>query len=186
MSNIDDLVRAYEDIVHLPWDPTLAGAQRIWFAVYEPSQERRLRLRIPAFEAATKSQGYSWALVDLTNTFAEWMSNHEYRDAYFEQPEDLELALPDYAHFVAERVRGTLTASKVDEKRIVAVLGLGSIFGLTYASELFREVAPLVHGRLLAFFPGRYEGSNYRLLDARDGWNYLAVPITAKDWGTKE
>ena len=27
-------------------------------------------------------------------------------------------------------------------------------------------------------FPGHVDGSNYRLLDARDGWNYLAVPIT--------
>ncbi len=185
MSDIDDLVRAYEDIVHLPWDPTLAGAQKIWFAVYEPAQERRLRFRIPAFEAATKSQGYSWALVDLTDTFAEWMSNHEYRDAYFEQPEDLELALPDYAHFVAARVRETLTASTVNEKTVVAVLGLGSMFGLTFASELIREVAPHVRGRLLGFFPGRYDQSNYRLFDARDGSDYRAVPIIAREWGSK-
>ena len=37
----------------------------------------------------------------------------------------------------------------------------------------------LVAGRLLIFFPGSYENNNYRLLDAYDGWNYLAVPITA-------
>ena len=29
------------------------------------------------------------------------------------------------------------------------------------------------------FFPGSYEDNNYRLLDGYDGWNYLAVPITA-------
>ena len=34
-------------------------------------------------------------------------------------------------------------------------------------------------GRLLVFFPGSYENNNYRLLDGYDGWNYLAVPITA-------
>jgi hypothetical protein len=28
------------------------------------------------------------------------------------------------------------------------------------------------------FFPGHFEHNNYRLLDARDGWNYHAVPIT--------
>jgi len=27
------------------------------------------------------------------------------------------------------------------------------------------------------FFPGEHEGNSYRLLDARDGWNYLAVPL---------
>jgi hypothetical protein len=32
---------------------------------------------------------------------------------------------------------------------------------------------------LLVFFPGQFDNNNYRLLDARDGWNYLAVPITA-------
>jgi len=38
-----------------------------------------------------------------------------------------------------------------------------------------------IRGRLLVFFPGVYEQDNYRLLDARDGWNYLAIPITASD-----
>jgi len=38
-----------------------------------------------------------------------------------------------------------------------------------------------IRGRLLVFFPGEYENNNYRLLDARDGWNYLAVPITARE-----
>ena len=186
MSEIEDLVRAYEDMARLPWDRTLAGPQKVWFAVYEPAQERRLRLRISEFESATKKAGHFWILVDLTNTFAGWMANHEYREAYFEQPEDLDLALQDYARFVADRVAGTLAAPNVDENTVVAILGLGSLFGLTFASALFQQVAPLIHGRLLAFFPGRHEGSNYRLLDARDGWNYLAVPITAKDWGTKK
>ena len=35
-----------------------------------------------------------------------------------------------------------------------------------------------VTGRLVVFFPGEYEQNNYRLLDARDGWSYMAVPIT--------
>ena len=39
-----------------------------------------------------------------------------------------------------------------------------------------------VSGRLLIFFPGEHQGNSYRLLDARDGWNYLATPITPRDW----
>jgi hypothetical protein len=39
--------------------------------------------------------------------------------------------------------------------------------------------APLVKGRLLVFFPGSFDDNNYRLLNSYDGWNYLAVPITA-------
>ena len=41
-----------------------------------------------------------------------------------------------------------------------------------------RKVDRDIRGRLLVFFPGQYEHNNYRLLDARDGWNYLAIPIT--------
>ena len=35
-----------------------------------------------------------------------------------------------------------------------------------------------IRGRLALFFPGDVDNNNYRLLDARDGWNYLAIPIT--------
>jgi hypothetical protein len=45
-------------------------------------------------------------------------------------------------------------------------------------SALVSEVNDAIAGRLLVFFPGQHEGSSYRLLDARDGWNYLAIPIT--------
>ena len=186
MSEIESLVRAYEDMVSLPWESNLAGPQKVWFAVYEPAQERRLRLRISEFESATKRAGHQWVMVDLTNTFPEWMSNHEYRDAYFEKPDLLKLALKDYAQFIADRVAETLTAANAGKNTVVAVLGLGTLYGLTFASALFQQVAPAIQGRLLAFFPGRYEESNYRLLDARDGWNYLAVPITPKDWGNKK
>ncbi len=58
-------------------------------------------------------------------------------------------------------------------------LGLAVIFGLTRASKLLKDVETSIHGRLLVFFPGHHDGSNYRLLDARDGWNYLAIAITA-------
>jgi hypothetical protein len=40
-----------------------------------------------------------------------------------------------------------------------------------------------VPGRLLQTFPGTHEGGIYRLLDARDGWNYLAVSIPSTDRG---
>jgi hypothetical protein len=40
-------------------------------------------------------------------------------------------------------------------------------------------VQDLVNGRMLVFFPGEVDGNNYRLLGAKDGWNYLATPITA-------
>ena len=50
-------------------------------------------------------------------------------------------------------------------------------------SALLNAVNDAIAGRLLVFFPGQHEGNSYRLLDARDGWNYLAIPITPNGSG---
>ena len=177
MSEIEDLLRRYEQYVKLPWDHKLAGAQRVWFAQYDPGQERRLRLRIGAFQAATTDAGHKWRIVNITDAFAEWMANHDYRDEYFEQPEDMGLALADFSDAVAEQVGRALSQPDVDKDTVVALLGLASLFGLVRVSELIAKVDSEIRGRLLAFFPGQRDGSNWRLLNARDGWNYHAVPI---------
>ena len=179
MSEIESLLKAYERYVRSPWPRDLAGPQRVWFAVYDPAQERRLRPRIKAFEAATREAGHGWIMLDLTDAFAEWMASHDYRDAYFETPEDMDLALADFADALAERIQAVLSRLDADDNTVVAVVGLGALFGLIRASDLIARVAPLIQGRMLGFFPGHHEGSNWRLLDARDGWNYQAVPITA-------
>ena len=82
------------------------------------------------------------ALVDITDSFAEWMTNHEYKDAYFEHPEDLELALVDFSDFAAERVRQELNHPGVDDNTVVAVLGLASLFGLIRVAELIAKSIP--------------------------------------------
>lgn len=181
MNEIEGLLKAYERFLQLPWDRTLAGPQKVWFAIYEPAQERRLRLRLPEFETATRDAGHAWTHLDLTDVFAHWMAQHEYHEAYFEQPEDMDLALQDFASSVSQQVVGVLSNSDVDANSVVAVSGLASLFGFTKASAIIETVAPSIRGRLLVFFPGQHNGSNYRFLDARDGWNYLAVPITGID-----
>lgn len=181
MNEIEALAQEYERTVKLPWDQSLAGAQKVWFAIYDPSQERRLRLHVSEFEMATKRAKHDWSLIDITDSFAQWMAQHEYREAYFEQPEDMELALQDYTTYVANYVIGAMQSSNSDENTVVALLGVGSLFGLARASDLMENVTSHIKGRMLVFFPGRREGSNYRLLDARDGWNYLAIPISAAD-----
>ena len=179
MSEIQGLAQAYEQFVRLPWDPNLAGPQKVWFAIYKPDQERRLRLRISDFEMATIRAKHTWKYLDLTDSFAQWMAQHEYREEYFKSPDDMDLALQDFATSLAEQVIQVLTAQDVTENTVVAVAGVGSLFGLTRVSDLLGAVADHIRGRLLIFFPGKREESSYRLLDARDGWNYLAVPITA-------
>jgi len=48
-------------------------------------------------------------------------------------------------------------------------------------SSLIERVEDSVLGRLLIFFPGEYAGNVYRFMDARDGFNYMAVPITSTE-----
>ena len=70
-----------------------------------------------------------------------------------------------------------------NDNTVVALTGVASLYGFAHISEIVRAVEPDIQGRLIVFFPGAKEGSNYRLLDARDGWNYLANGITAHGSG---
>lgn len=185
MSRVDDLIANYQRFVKLPWPTGLAPAQRVWMAVYAPEEERRLRLHLPEFETASKSAGHDWALIDITNAFEEWMAAHEYRDAYFATPKLIQPELAGFFELLVDRVRDQLTDFG-NEHTIVGLLGAGSLFGLgdhVKVSALIERVQDLVEGRMLVFFPGEVDGNSYRLLGARDGWNYLATPITAEKGG---
>jgi hypothetical protein len=177
MSEVEELLKAYEKFVSLPWKEDLSGAEKVWFVVYDPQQERRIRFRLPEFETVTKKTGHKWVSLDLTDAFANWMAGHRYREAYFESPEDIEPALDDFTKVVAKKIMDILSDPESDKNTVVAISGLASLFGLTRASDVLHDVTIAIKGRLLVFFPGRYEGSMYRLLDARPGWNYLAIPI---------
>jgi hypothetical protein len=181
MSAIEGLLESYKRHVSRPWDAALAGDQKVWFVVYDPAQERRLRLRLPAFEAATHAAGRTWRHVDLTDAFATWMASQRHREGYFADPELAVYALDRFKEEgVAALIREALTAPSVDDQTVVALSGVASLFGLARVSEVIDEVAGDIRGRLVVFFPGSYDEKSYfRLLDARDGWDYLAVPITA-------
>jgi hypothetical protein len=183
VGKIEDLVEAYKRYARLPWERNLSGPEKCWFAVYDPRDERRLRARLGMFELATKETGHGWRLFDLTNAFAEWMAAQEYRDSYFASPDVLDSALVAFRAAVAGRLRDVLTEDGADERCVVALVGVASLFGFLKVSALVEDAAPAIRGRMLVFFPGEHEASNYRLLVARDGWNYLAVPITAAKGG---
>ena len=182
MGRIDDLAKKYERHIEIPWQRNLSGDQRTIFVVYPMADERQLRARMEAFEIATKRSGHSWELVDLTPSFAKWMAAQDYKEEYFEDPDALEMSLEqDFTAFAADRIREKLVAEHADDDSVIAVLGAGTLFGLTRLSLVLKQVIYEIRGRLLLFFPGEFSESNYRLLDARDGWNYLAVPITLHD-----
>ena len=182
MNRIDKLLERYKAHISLPWRQDLAGAEKAIFVIYDKTDERRLRTRMERFEMATHDAGHGWVRCDLTDAFATWMAGLDYQESYFEFPEDLDLKLDeDFPCYLAERVRTHLGFSEADADAVVAVTGVASLFGFARVSELMQAVENDIRGRLVVFFPGEYENSNYRLLDARDGWSYLAVPITVHD-----
>lgn len=177
MGLVDDLVAEYDQFVSLPWRENLAGPERQWMLIYPPEHERRIRFRMPDFAGVTKKAGHSWVPIDLTDVFGRWLAGQQYAEEYFRDPEAITVALGGFIEYVVRVIDQILTSGAVDKNSVLAVIGVGSLFPFARVSDVLQQVADRVPGRLLVFFPGEKEGSTYRLLNARDGWNYLAVPI---------
>ncbi len=180
MSAIDRLLSNYSRQVRLPWATNISGKQRIWFAVYPPAEERRVRAHLPQFETVTLEARHGWASVDLTGLLPEWIAAHKYREGIFAEPEYF-TANRELEDLAVARVRHVCSREDVDEAGIVAVTGLASLFDFMRVSSLIDGVEDSVRGRLLVLFPGEYAGNVYRFMDARDGFNYMAVPITSTE-----
>ncbi|MBA3995286.1 MAG: DUF1788 domain-containing protein [Cyanobacteria bacterium DS2.3.42] len=178
MSKIKRLIQGYEKFVAIPWRD-VAPAQRVIFCVYNEQEELRLRAKIQEFELATRQTGHEWGLFDLTDTFAAWLMSQRYAKSYFEKPQLIQTLLPKYLDFLVQKFENEMGSFSSDENAVVALSGVGSLFGLLKVKEVVDKLAPRVKGKLLILFPGSYENNNYRLLDGYDGWNYLAIPITA-------
>jgi hypothetical protein len=147
-------------------------------AVYEPANERKIRARLVQFELATQNAGKKWTLVSLDRALPEWMSTNRHREGLFANPKALAMALSEFRSSLATQTRSVLDVA--DSDTVVACVGAGSLFGYWSVSELISQVAASIKGILLVFFPGRHEGTVYRLLDARSSWNYLALAIEAR------
>jgi len=179
VSKIKRLLESYSNYISIPWRKDAAAAQRVIFCVYNENEERRLRAKIGEFEYVTRDTGHQWVVFNLTDTFAEWLTSQRYAKSYFQNPSLLTTLLPKYLEYIRQKFESLLKENNVDDQTVVAIMGVGSLFGLLKVKEVVDELAPMVKGRLVVFFPGSYENNNYRLLDGYDGWNYLAVPITA-------
>ncbi len=179
MSRISRLIQSYQKYISVPWREDAAAAQRVIFCVYNENEERWLRANVDEFEIVTRDAGHEWATFDLTDTFSVWLASQRYARNYFQQPHLLSTLLPKYLAFIASEFDAFLKNEDIGADSVVAIQGVGSLFGLLKVKDVVDKLAPMVGGRLLVFFPGSHENNNYRLLDGYDGWNYLAVPITA-------
>lgn len=182
MGKIDDLANNYERHLAVPWQRSVSGAQKVMLCIYNKEDERNLRARLGDFELRTRKTGHEWLHVDFTRLFSEWLARDDYRDAYFESPDDIGMKIEgEFKHHAVMTIQTALR--KADENTVIAVSGVASLYGFIHVSELIRTIESEIQGRLILFFPGSKDGNNYRLLDARDGWNYLANSITAHSNG---
>ena len=179
MSKVKRLLQSYNDYISVPWRDDAAAAQRVIFCVYSETEERNLRVKVDEFEITTRSNGHDWYTFDLTDTFATWLSSQKYAKSYYQKPHLLTTLLPKYLTYISQEFEKYIENNQVNSNAVVALKGVGSLFGFLKIKDIVDTLSPLVQGRLLVFFPGSYENNNYRLLDGYDGWNYLAVPITA-------
>ena len=175
VSVIDQLAAKYADAVAAPWQQGYSGPERTWMLVYPPQDERRLRAKLEEFRIATQNAGHQWLEVDFTNEYERWLLSQDYLESFYENPNDLQML----QSLLGEHLTAVVEAKAPDatDDHVVALTGLGTLFGVYSVSALIEAASELLPGRILAFFPGTRDGNNYRLLDAKDGWNYLAVPI---------
>lgn len=162
----------------MPWRSDVPPSARVWMLWYDRTLEPRVAGQWPVFEQETRRAGHGWTGLDAGAMFGNWLASHELREAVLEQPDELRALLPEFEDHVVAKVTTALDASGTDD--LVAVRRCGALFGLASLSKVVSRVEASVEGRLLLAFAGRYEGTGYRLLDARPGWNYHAVPIPSE------
>jgi hypothetical protein len=175
LNTFDDILAAYTKQVLLPWAADTPPVGRIWVVWYEKALQRRFTGRLGEFEHATQKAGHGWQHLDLAPWFGKWIARHEFFAALVEQPKELRGLLPDIEDALVSDMKGALAACSPND--VLAVDGCGALFGVARISTLISRIADSVPGRLLVGFPGKHSGGVYRLLDARDGWNYHAIPI---------
>ena len=175
MNTFEDILAAYSKQVQLPWAEDTPPAGRVWVVWYDKSLQRRFTGRLAEFEHATLKVGHGWRHVSLSNWFGTRIARHEFFDALVEQPEELRGLLPEIEDSLVDELMNALNSCSSND--VLAIDGCGALFGIARISNLVRRVADSIPGRLLVGFPGTHSAGVYRLLDARDGWNYHAIPI---------
>jgi len=178
MSRVSDLVDAYAADLSLSWNTRLSGGERVRMLVYPPEMERVMRAALPKMELATAQAGHGWSVIDITDEFGTWIATHRHAQAFFEEPTELTPAIGEkFKTELVAKLREQLSAAPGND--VVAIVGIGSIFPFLSAAGVIKTIDEVVTGRLLVLFPGTHDPDNhsFRLLDARDGFDYRARVI---------
>ena len=176
MSKIDQLIAKFELIINEPWPSGLSGQEKVWFLIFDPIDLKKVHFKLSEFEMATKNANREWLLISLNDYFTNWLSNNEYKEAFFEEPEYISDALQgEFREFIIFEIDKRLERNS--ENTLIVLKDASAIFGFIKLSEIVQDISKKIKGRLMVLFPGEFTNSQYRLMDARDGWDYLARPI---------
>ncbi len=183
MTLAQTMLERLKEHLALPWPKNVSPRERVVMVVYSPNDERKLRRLIISGEFAREilTTGHGWVEHDLSTEFSSWLANFEYRDRYLNRPERLWDDAGNVRGLEEHLVtRIAESAKDMTENDALALVGGGGLFGLHSVSSLVERIESHIPGRLVIFFPGEHDARNnsYRLLGAKDGWGYLAVPLS--------
>ena len=183
MTQIEALIEVYSRQVTHPWDPLAAPEEKVWFCVYDPSDERRLLRRMDEFALATERAGLGWLLIDISQIFDEWFNSHPHHERICMNPTKLKTAEQMFLDHIIQKLSDQW--DRESGSKIIALSGTSSLFGIIRLSKVIEEIVKKlpIAGRLLVFFPGSHHGYCYQFMNDHDGWNYRAFPIEVKDEG---
>ena len=176
MSKINQLLAKFEGIINEPWPTGLSGQEKVWFLIFDPIDLRKVHFKLGEFEMATKNANREWLLISLNDYFTNWLSQHDYKESFFEEPQYISDALQDdFREYIINEI--TKSFFQNSENTLLVLKDVSAIFGFIKLSEIVNDISKKIKGRLMVLFPGEFTSNQYRLMDARDGWDYLARPI---------
>ena len=189
MGRLDQLLANYKSHLTIPLRNNLPLSQRVWFLVYPPEEERRLRNRFDDFAQATRSVSLGWHEIRLTGTFADWIDtfdDEEKEEIKNDQELIMSYARKGFCRFLAKILTRQAARVSPDQatRTVFALTGLMELFDFIDVSSVIDTLSKDFPGILAVFFPGERDGNSYRFLNARTAWDYLAVPIVSEATNT--
>jgi hypothetical protein len=125
---------------------------------------------------ATKNANRDWLSISLNDSFTNWLSQHDYKESFFEEPQYISDALQEeFREYIILEINEKLEENS--ENTLLVLKDASAIFGFIKLSEIVQDLSNKIKGRLMVLFPGEFTNNQCRLMDARDGWDYLARPI---------
>ena len=129
MSYVDDLLDAYRKFVVTSVARDSGAATAGVDGGLSAGARAPPSLASPGVQGGHNERHHPWALSTSATSFETWMAGHRYREAYFEDPDLLETALPAFFDHLVADVRAQL-GSHASAESVVALLGAGTLFGL--------------------------------------------------------